>query len=104
MKKPKLTKFAKLTKFDMANYLTTEKEITEYLKAAIEDNDPEFLPIALGTVARARGVTQVAKKAGVSRASLYKSLAAGSRPEFATISKVIEALGFKLQIAKAKNA
>ena len=91
----------KLTKFDMADYLTTEKKIMGYLEAAIEDNDPEFLPIALETAARARGMTQVAKKAGVTRANLYKAFSESGNPAFSTVVKVIDALGFKLQIATA---
>ena len=91
----------KLTKYDMANYLTTEKEIMEFLKAAIEENDPDYLPRALGIVARARGMTKVSKKAGVTRANLYKAFSEAGNPAFSTVVKVIDALGLKLQSAKA---
>ncbi|MEQ1706465.1 MAG: addiction module antidote protein [Rickettsiales bacterium] len=91
----------KLTKFDMADYLTTEKEIMGFLKAAIEDNDPEYLPHALGVVARSIGMTKVAKKAGVTRANLYKAFSKGGNPEFITVLKVLDALGLKFSIAKA---
>ena len=91
----------KLTKYDMANYLTTEKEITAFLKASIEDNDPDYLPRALGIVARARGMTKVAKKAGVTRSSLYKAFSEGGNPEFSTVLKVLDALGLKFKITRA---
>jgi probable addiction module antidote protein len=97
MKKGKI----KLRKWDIAEHLATEKDALAYLKAAIEDNDPEYLPHAIGAVARARGMTQVARKAGVSRANLYKAFSDGGKPEFSTVIKVIEALGFKFQIAKS---
>lgn len=91
----------KLKKWDMAEHFANEKDILAYLRAAIEDNDTEYLPHAIGTVARAKGMTNIAKKAGVSRASLYKALNDGGNPEFSTVVKVIEALGFKFKIARA---
>lgn len=64
----------KMRPFDMANYLGTEEEIVEYLRQALEDNDPAELAAALGDIARARGMTQLARDTGLSRESLYKSL------------------------------
>lgn len=97
MAKKKIT----LRKWDMAEHLFSEEDALAYLKAAIDDNDPEYLPHAIGAVARARGMTHIAKKANVTRANLYKALVDGGNPAFTTVVKVIDALGFKLQIAKA---
>ncbi|WP_092077798.1 addiction module antidote protein [Desulfuromonas thiophila] len=85
--------------FDIAEHLETEEDIREFLKAAAEDGSPDVFIHALNTAARAMGMTEVAKKAGVTRASLYKSLAEGGNPRFDTIVKVTEALGCKLKVA-----
>ena len=89
------------TVFDAADYLKSEKDIKSYLNVCMEEygDDPVFIAKALGTVARARGMTGLAKKAGLTRASLYKALSGEGNPEFATILKVIQALGLKLKIA-----
>jgi len=84
--------------FDPAKYLETDEDVHYFLQDAVEGSPEEFVH-ALNTVARAKGMTEIAKKAGVSRASLYKSLADGGKPRFDTISKVIEALGCKLAVA-----
>lgn len=84
--------------FDVAEHLETQKDIQIFLQDAAEGTPEEFVH-ALNTVARAMGMTVVAEKAGVTRASLYKSLADGGKPQFATISKVSEALGCKLVVA-----
>ncbi len=84
--------------FDVAEHLETQEDIKMFLQDAAEGTPEEFVH-ALNTAARARGMTEVAKKAGVTRASLYKSLADGGKPQFATISKVSEALGCKLAVA-----
>lgn len=88
--------------FDAAEYLEDEEAIAEYLeeamKIAMEDSDPSFLTVALGTVARARGMSQIAKESGLSRESLYKALGAEGNPEFGTVLKVLQALGLKLSI------
>ena len=89
----------KTTPFDVAEYLETEEDIRLFLQAAAEDGTTEEFIHALNTAARAMGMTEVAKKAGVTRASLYKSLAEGGKPQFATIVKVTEALGCKLHVA-----
>jgi len=84
--------------FDIAEHLNTPEEIREFLKeVAATGDEPDFIH-ALNTAARAMGMTEVAKKAGVSRASLYKSLSEGGNPNFATISKVTKALGCKLAV------
>jgi probable addiction module antidote protein len=94
--------------FDAAEYLDDDKAIAEYLeeamKIATEDSDPSFLAQALGTVARARGMSQIAKEAGLSRESLYKALGAEGNPEFGTVLRVLQALGLKLSIQKQGSA
>ena len=84
--------------FDMANYLGSEEEITEYLRQVLEDGDPCELAAALGDVARARGMTQLARDTGLSRESLYKSLSGERAPSSDTLLKVIRALRFHLTI------
>ena len=85
--------------FDMANYLHSEAEIAEYLRQVLEDNDPAELAGALGDIARARGMTQLARDTGLSRESLYKSLSGERAPSSDTLFKVIHAMGFKLSLA-----
>lgn len=86
-----------LTPFDAANYLDNEDVIAEYINAIMEENDSSLLLAALADVAKARGMTQVAKDAGLGRESLYKALAPGAKPRFDTVMKVINALHIKLQ-------
>ncbi|ABX34329.1 putative transcriptional regulator [Delftia acidovorans SPH-1] len=93
----------KMRPFDMANYLGTEEEIVEYLRQALEDNDPAELAAALGDIARARGMTQLARDTGLSRESLYKSLSGERAPSSETLFKVIQAMGFRLTIAPAAS-
>ena len=84
--------------FDMANYLSSEEEIAEYLRQVLEDNNPAELAGALGDIARARGMTQLARDTGLSRESLYKSLSGERAPSSDTLFKVIHAMGFKLSL------
>ena len=84
--------------FDMANYLNSEEEIAEYLRQVLEDNNPAELAGALGDIARARGMTQLARDTGLSRESLYKSLSGERAPSSDTLFKVIHAMGFKLSL------
>ena len=88
----------KTRSFDMANYLSNEEEITEYLRQVLEDGDPAELAAALGDIARARGMTQLARDTGLSRESLYKSLSGERAPSSDTLFKVMRALGFQLTI------
>jgi probable addiction module antidote protein len=85
--------------FDIAEYLKNPEEIRAYLQEVLDTGDDSDFIHALSTAARAMGMTEVAQKAGVTRASLYKSLAEGGNPRFSTISKVTKALGFKLAVA-----
>ncbi len=90
----------KLTRWNMADYLKTEEDMAHYLATAVEDadEDPLAIPCALGDIARARGMTNIAKETGLTRAALYKSLSGEGNPEFSTILKVAKALGFRLQM------
>ena len=86
--------------FDMANHLASEEEIAEYLRQVLEDGDPAELAGALGDMARARGMTQLARDTGLSRESLYKSLSGERAPNSDTLFKVLHAMGLKLTLAK----
>ncbi len=93
MTKPKAPR--KLVAFDAARYLDDDEAIAEFMTAVLETNDPDLLLLALGDVARAKGMAQVAKEAGLGRESLYKALAPGAKPRFETVLKVARALGVK---------
>ena len=82
--------------WDPADHLETDEDIVAYLEAAFEDGDPALIAAALGDVARARGMTKVATDAGLGRESLYKALSPNGNPEFATVLKVMQALGLRL--------
>jgi probable addiction module antidote protein len=87
--------------YDSAEYLDTPEAVAVYLEEAFATDDPEFISFALGTVARAKGMTEVARKTGLSRESLYKALSAEGNPEFATILKVMKALDLKITATAA---
>jgi probable addiction module antidote protein len=89
-------KAADLPDFDMAEYLQTDEDVANYLTLVLEENDPAELTHALGTIARARGMTDVARASGLTREALYKALRPTSHPRFDTIAKVCTALGLKL--------
>ena len=86
----------KTVQFDPAKYLDDDEAVAEYLTAMLEENDPGLLAAALGDVARARGMTEVAKASGLTREALYKALRPGADPRFDTVSRVLTALGVKL--------
>ncbi len=92
----KPTKVTELRTFDAAVYLTDDQAMADYLTAVLEDGDASLLAAALGDIARARGMTDIAKSAGLTREALYKALRADSAPRFDTIQKVCGALGIKL--------
>lgn len=91
-----MPRIADLKTFDMAEMLDSEQAIAEYLTIVLEENDAAALADALGTVARARGMTAVAQDAGLAREALYKALRAGAHPRFDTIQRVMAALGVRL--------
>ena len=89
-------KAADLPDFDMAEHLKTDEDVANYLTLVLEENDPAELTHALGTIARARGMTEVARASGLTREALYKALRPNAQPRFDTVSRVCAALGVKL--------
>ncbi len=89
----------KTRRWDAAETLETKEDIAAYLDAVLEDGDPDLLKAALGDIARAKGMSEIAEAAGVGRTNLYKALSPDGNPEFATVAKVLKALGLKLRIA-----
>ena len=94
----------RLAPFDAASYLDSEETIAEYLTAAMEDENPDVLLSALADVAKARGMAQVARDAGLGRESLYKALAPGSHPRHETIAAVMRAMGVRLAVVAAARS
>ncbi len=92
----KRIKVANLPDFDAAPYLKNERAMAAYLTDILQANDAGLLAAALGDIARARGMSEIAKAAGITREALYKALRAGSEPRFDTISRVCAALGVRL--------
>lgn len=88
--------------WDAAEHFETEEDMAAYLDAALEDGDPTLVVAALGDIARAKGMTQIAREAGLGRESLYKALSATGNPEFATILKVVRALGLQFYVQAAR--
>ena len=89
--------------FDAADYLDNKKVIAEYLNAALEDENPDVFLIAVGDVAKARGMAQLAKDTGLGRESLYKALAPGAKPRYDTVLKLVRALGVELHATAAAH-
>ena len=94
----------KLTRYDVADHLRNPEEMAAYLEACIEeaDGDASFVARALGDIARAKGMSEVARTTGLSRESLYKALSGDRSPTFDTILKVVAALGLKLHAEAAR--
>jgi len=92
----KKIKISEIPAFDAAEYLTSDEEVATYLTTILEENDAALLAAALGDIARARGMTQVAKDSGITREALYKALRPGRAPRFDTVSRVCAALGVRL--------
>jgi probable addiction module antidote protein len=88
-------------RFDASEYLRDEADIAAYLEAAAAEEDPRVLAAALGDVARARGMSELARKTGITREALYRSLSADGNPELSTLTKVLRALGMRLTIQPA---
>lgn len=88
---------ADLPDFDPAEYLKDEEDVAAYLTVIMAENDPSLLSAALGDIARARGMSEIAKGSGITREALYKALRPNSRPRFDTISRVCAALGVRLE-------
>ena len=90
-----------LTKFDPVDYLKTEKDMALYLDACLKEagDDPAFIAAALGDIARARGMSSLVKKTGMTRAGLYKAFSKGGNPSFGVVLKVIRAMGLELHVS-----
>ncbi len=94
----------KVSEFDIAEYLDSEEAIASYLAACLEDEDPNVFLRALGHVAKARGIMQLAKETGLGRESLYKSLSSGAKPRFDTIVRICKALNVPLGIKEPAHS
>jgi len=87
-----------LSRWDASEYLDSTEMIQAYINEALADSDPRVLQAALGDIAKAKGMSEIAKQAGVGRESLYKSLSMTGNPSWQTISKVLRSLGYKLEL------
>ena len=85
--------------WEVTRYLDSDEAIAAYLDAALQENDPTLLAAALGDVARAKGMTQLARETGMGRESLYKALSLQGNPELGTVMKVVRSLGLKLHVS-----
>jgi probable addiction module antidote protein len=102
VKKVKRTKEKiKLAPFDTSEHLDSKEVIEEYLKAALEDPNPDLFLLAVANVAKARGMAKVAKESGLGRESLYKALAPGAKPRYETVRKLMDSLGMRLTVTAA---
>ena len=88
--------------WDVAEHLETDEDMAAYLEAALEEGDPGLVAAALGDIARARGMAQIAQETGLGRESLYKALSPEGNPEFATVLKVVRALGLRLRATTSR--
>ena len=91
----------KLYDWNVTDALKTPEARAAYIEAAIEENDPDFLTVALGDVAKAEGMTKVARKAKVTRENLYRALSPGGNPTMATVMRVLDALGLRICVSPA---
>lgn len=94
----------KLKEYDIAEHLNSDEEIQMYLNEILEDGDPALVLAALGDIARARNISQLAKEVGMSREGLYKALSGQGNPAFTTIIKIVNSLGLKLQFKSIKSS
>jgi probable addiction module antidote protein len=102
MKKAKRAKEKiKLAPFDASEHLDSEEVIEEYLRAALEDPNPDLFLLAVANVAKARGMAKVAQDSGLGRESLYKALAPGAKPRYETVRKLMDSLGMRLTVTAA---
>ena len=92
----------KIKPFDAADYLDGEEVISEYLNVALEDPNPDVFLMAISDVAKARGMSRLAKDAGLGRESLYKALAPGAKPRYETVIKLLRALGVELNASPSR--
>jgi probable addiction module antidote protein len=91
----------KTARWDASQFLDSDESIAAYLNAAFEDGDPGFIAASIGHVAKAKGMSQIARETGLSRENLYRALSDDGNPELSTMTKVMQALGMRIQIAPA---
>jgi len=91
----------KLKKFDPSDFLDDDEVVAEYLTAALEDPNPDVFLAAVGNVAKARGMSSIAKQSGLGRESLYKALAPGAKPRYDTMLRLLQSLGVKISVSAA---
>jgi probable addiction module antidote protein len=91
----------KTTRWDASEFLDSDESIAAYLNAAFEDGDPGLIAASIGHVAKAKGMSQIARETGLSRESLYRALGDDGNPELSTMTKVMRALGLRIQVAPA---
>jgi probable addiction module antidote protein len=89
--------------WDITEHLETEDDMAAYLEVVLEDGDPALVAAALGDIARAKGMAQIARESGLGRESLYKALSPGGNPELATVLKVVKALGLRLHVSTTRK-
>ena len=87
------------SRWDAAEHLNSEQEVAAYLQACADENDPQLMIAALGDVARARGIMELAKQTGLTRMGLYKALSGEGNPSYATVARVAHALGLKISVS-----
>ena len=92
-----------MREFDMTRYLNTPEQVAAFLDEALHDEDPNMFIVALGEITKAQGMTALAQQAGVGRESLYKSLSEQGNPSFATVRKILDALGIDLNTNSKKE-
>ncbi len=98
-----MAKTTRTRPWDAAEHLETEEDMAAYLEAALQEGDSALVTAALGDIARSKGITQIARETGLGRESLYKALSPEGNPEFATVLKVVRALGLRLHAAIAPS-
>ena len=98
MKNEKIT----IADWDAADYIENKDDVLEYLTAAMEEKDPEFLLTAIGDIARSKGMTQISNELNLDRKGLYKSFSSGGNPSFLTVARVLDNLGFGVSIYQKK--
>jgi len=94
----------KVAKFDTSDYLDSEETIAEYLNAIMAENNQDMLLSAIGDIAKAKGMKQIAQDSGLGRESLYKALTPGAKPRFETVMKVLNVLGVNLMLTPTNTA
>jgi probable addiction module antidote protein len=90
------------SRYDAADYLKTAEDVSAYLEASAEENDPAQMSLALGAIGRSRNMSQIARDSGLTREGLYKALSAEGNPSFATITRIAHALGLRVRFEPAK--